>query len=79
MILFREHRGLLSDSMLTVKEVQSHDDILKIINFNIEWYSKIRIEFYCYDDRIDWNTYIVMAKTKDDKEVVVGFTNSDIL
>lgn len=80
MILFREHRGLLSDSMDSVKEVSSVEDILNIINSDIEWYSDLRLEFYGYDNRIDWNTYIVMAQTKDKKgEVVVGFINYDIL
>jgi len=69
-MLFREHRGSLEDSMKTVTNVESLKDIEKICNFKGEY----KIKYYCFDDRINWNTYIV---TCDDK--VIGFTNGIVL
>jgi hypothetical protein len=58
-ILFREHRGGLQEAMKTVQEVSCLEDIEKIKNIPDEFKGKLRIEHYCYDRRIDWDTYII--------------------
>jgi hypothetical protein len=64
----REHRGLLADSMETVIEIeQTHDALTSSIRdsildfWNIEK-EKIIVKPYGYDDRIKWNTYIVIIE-----------------
>jgi hypothetical protein len=71
-ILFRKHRGSLSESMTTVKEVKSLDDIYnycELDKFGIS--NNLKIEYYGEDSRINWSTYIVTHKNYG----VLGFTN----
>jgi hypothetical protein len=78
-LLFRFHRGLLKDSMDTVREILSFEQLLLMIS--IEWEfepNEIRIEKYAYDDRIQWDTRIVLAKFKSLNQIgfsPVGFLN----
>lgn len=79
---FREHRGSLSDAMETVVEINSISDIAAIINKSLDCFGKkveqIKIEFYCYDERIDWETYIVTySLSGEEKFYVAGFTNGN--
>lgn len=73
---FREHRGTLDDSMMTCKEVKDFVALVKHLEKVWgEWSmpiepSAIKVEYYCYDSRIGWNTYIVTLQGH-----VVGFTN----
>ena len=64
--LYRPHRGTLADAMEEVKEFDTYEEMLDYIQkehkigknfaFNKE---EIRIAYYGYDSRIDWETYIV--------------------
>jgi len=77
---FREHRGSLSDAMETVVEVNGISDIATIINKSWDYFGKkveqFKIEFYCYDERIDWETYIVTYRLSGEEQFyVAGFTN----
>lgn len=84
-ILFREHRGSLADSMETVVEVDSLKDLENWLNkikdiYNIE---NLKINWYTYDDRVDWDTYIVTGEFRyginDTKQrMVLGFTNGEL-
>lgn len=79
---FREHRGSLSDAMETVVEVSNISDIAAIINKSWDYFGKkveqIKIEFYCYDERIDWETYIVTYRLSGEEQFyVAGFTNGN--
>lgn len=85
-ILFRPHRGSLDAAMADVREVSCLDELVKIINTEIKpCYCKlasIDIKPYAYDDRINWDTYIVTATLWDHindcpgESFVAGFTNS---
>lgn len=75
MVLFREHRSSLSESMETVKEIESLDDIYNSTDFKkYEIVNDLRIDPYCYDSRINWDTYIVTSPDYG----IVGFTNGPI-
>jgi hypothetical protein len=67
---FREHRGSLADSMKTVVEVNGLElqQLCEKITGLDSW---IEIRPYGYDDRIGWDTYIVLMPGWG----VVGFTN----
>jgi len=67
-ILFRPHRHLLDESMQEVKTVKSLNDIRKILNLKDG--EELVLEYYCYDDRIKWETFIVTVDG-----CAVGFTN----
>lgn len=79
-MLYRDHKGSLADSMQTVIEVNSKQDIIDHLN---SWWNKLGyniysviIEYYCYDDRIGWDTYIVRQQLEGETNyTVAGFTD----
>lgn len=62
MILYRPQRGGLKEAMAEVKEFASLKDMFESVAkehdgaFELE---DMFVSYYCYDDRIDWETYIV--------------------
>ena len=78
-MLFREHRGTLADSMATAIPLASDkQSLVKYINgLNLFLDNRnigeeeIIIESYGFDERINWDTYIVRINGYG----VVGFTN----
>lgn len=74
-VLFRQHRGSLSDSMKTVQQVKSKKDIKRIIPYEVK---DINIVYYAYDDRVGWSTYIVTAELSNNERGVIGFTNGKL-
>jgi hypothetical protein len=82
MPLFRFQRGSLSDSMKTVIEVKDKKELLEVINKNLQPFGifkeeNIKIEPYCYDKRIDWDTQIVSTYCRSSPQLncVHGFLN----
>lgn len=61
----REHRGLLSESMKTVREVKDRDELLGIIQAQLRPFgvdvkpAQLHVDPYVYDDRIRWDTHII--------------------
>lgn len=43
-------------------------------------YNTLKCRYYCYDSRIDWNTYLVTADFSDGsyKQQAVAFTDSPL-
>ena len=77
MILFREHRGSLKASMKTVVEINSMEELkekLKEAFPDVEM-DDIWFEEYTYDDRIGWDTKLVMATNKEYGSFIVGYSN----
>ena len=79
----REHRGLLSDSMETVREIEPNKEgIFNCIKESFKNWptmsdikeNEIHIDRYGYDDRIGWDTYIVTI----DGYGVFGFADGGI-
>jgi len=75
---FRWHRGSLDDSMQTVVDFESFDGLVSILratpytpSFDT---SDIKVEKYCYDPRIEWDTYIVTIDGN-----AIGFTDGPLL
>ena len=64
---YRPHRGALADAMKEVREFKSFDELLdhviKELNFFehdfVIDHTTVHVEKYCYDERIEWDTYIV--------------------
>ncbi len=57
---FRFHRGSLTDSMATVIEVDSLEELMPLIDFDLPSdRAYLTCTWYAKDDRIDWDTYIV--------------------
>lgn len=74
-MLFRQHKGSLAESMETLVKVDTLEDIIKVSPFTEFGYIlNLNIEHYCYDDRIDWDTYIIT----DERYGVIGFTNGEV-
>lgn len=82
---FRFNRHLLEDSMKTVCEFNTLHELLDIINKDLSsWSTKslqlkdLVIEHYCFDTRINWDTYMITAFSKLNRGVI-GFTNGKVL
>lgn len=78
-MLFRFHRGGLMESMQTAKEVRDIAGICQLMNktgfslfCNIITPDMLSIRYYGYDQRVDWNTWIVLFNGAP-----VGFTNGN--
>lgn len=74
-MLFREHKGSLDKSMKTVVELKDIDELVKYISDMLQPFGmsvtpdSLHTQPYGYDNRIDWETYIVTL----DGYGVVGF------
>jgi hypothetical protein len=59
---FRFHRELLKESMETVIEVSCLEDVKRRYNennlFPIDIIKCVKV---CFDERIDWDTYMIIA------------------
>lgn len=61
-VLYRPQKGTLADAMAEVKEFSSLEEMFEYLvkdSENAFDISDIYISYYCYDERIDWKTYIV--------------------
>lgn len=78
-LLFRFHRGGLEESMQTVIEIETFDQLVAHITSNYDVpAAKITVSKYIYDDRINWDTYIVnltMGLDVEQSTHPVGFLN----
>lgn len=80
MFLYRDHRNSLKNSMKTVQEFQNKQELLDYLVKSWRKYAvdldtrKIKVEWYCYDTRIEWDTHIVTYADGG----VFGFTNCAI-
>ena len=77
-MLYREHRGLLAESMETVKEFQTLDELKEHIK--LEWcgydvVTSIEFQHVGFDVRINWDTYNVIGKFKNYGETIIGMSN----
>lgn len=74
-LLFRFHKGGLDESMETVQVIKSFEQLIIIVT---EWWdsplSKISIKPYAYDDRIQWDTQLVMIHVGE-SSYPVGYLN----
>lgn len=72
-VLYRPIRSGLDEAMREVKEFDSLKDMFEYIINNSTCYSKnlldYYVSYYCYDERIDWETYIVTTIFMDGKNV----------
>jgi hypothetical protein len=76
-VKFREHRGSLEESMATVVELESMDDLrqrCRDLVTDAKLLDEIRLVFLCYDSRVNWDTYIVFIPGYG----VLGHTNGEL-
>jgi hypothetical protein len=65
MRLVREHRGGLDESMTTVRPVRDREHLIEVIRESLAPFGKIvesaqiSVGPYCFDPRIEWDTYII--------------------
>jgi hypothetical protein len=81
---FRAHRGGLAESMATVIEVQTRAELEKyIVDTSAPFERQLRsliaenglyVRPYGYDERIGWDTHIVILQGYG----VLGFTDGDL-
>lgn len=63
MTKFRWHRGGLAESMATVVDVPHRDALIAVVSggLGLAGTNAIAVEPYGYDDRIGWDTHIVLV------------------
>ena len=79
-VLYRPQRGTLAEAMAEVKKFSSIKEMIEYLvqdNKKAFSVSDVYISYYCYDDRIDWETFIVTVarygKEKYDHPQAIGF------
>jgi len=83
MTLFRPQKRTLAEAMGEVEEINSLNELIEKIKTDLSIFkhsfsissNTVHVEFYCYDKRINWNTYIVTL----DGYGVIGFTNGPLI
>jgi hypothetical protein len=86
-MLYRDHRGSLADSMDTVREFNTLDELQQYLSD--EWkhsykgidkkVEEIKIEYIGYDKRINWNTWHVSIRvTNEENFWVAGMLNGKV-
>ena len=76
---YRDHRGNLLDSMATVQEVNSVEEIKQHLNKFFNQFGKsvgeIKFEYVCYDERVGWDTYFVLQRLEGEEDFTVAGTS----
>ena len=72
---YRHHRGLLAESLATVVELADRAALVQHLQQTYGAMEPVRddlieVQWYAYDSRIDWQTYIVLLNGSP-----VGFTD----
>ena len=70
-MIFRPQRGGLAESMEDAVSIPS--TLVGLAAFLKEPAGDIEVDYYEYDDRIDWQTYVVKVRG-----YAVGFTNQEV-
>jgi hypothetical protein len=79
---YRDHKGNFRESMLTVQEVQSIEDIKTHLNAFytsfLMFVEEIKLVHIGYDDRNGWDTYYVMQRLGGEQLfTVAGMTDGN--
>ena len=73
---YRDHRGTLKESMKTVIEVSSINDIICHLNKDYKRFNKkikeIKFERVGLDERIKWDTYYVLQRFKGENNFTIA-------
>mgnify|MGYP000078150325 FL=1 len=78
MALFRKHRGGLVESLETVKEVESLNDVADYCSNDISGRpTDLECKYQCMDDRIGWDSYIITGVIYGSR-CVLGFSNNNL-
>ena len=80
---YRDHRGSLSDSMETVQEVSTIEEIKQHLNKFYNQFGKsvveIKFEHVGMDDRINWDTYYVLKRLDKETDFTVAGMSDGVL
>jgi hypothetical protein len=73
-VLFRFQRGGLTESMATIQEFSTLEELARIVSETYpEDARSISVKPYCFDERIGWDTHIVSLGGD-----AIGFTDGPI-
>lgn len=80
---YRDHKGSLDESLQTVIEVNSINEIKDHLNefynpFGLE-VEEIKFKYTCMDNRIGWNTWYVLQRFEGEKSFSVAGMSDGIL
>ena len=81
-VTFRPNSRTLDDALSKATSFQTKAELQDWIQKRFQYGSRLKevvIEYYCYDRRIKWDTWIVTVKLNDeDGERVIGYTNGEL-
>ena len=80
-IKFRFHRGSLEEAMSTCVDVMTYQELFDLVYDRLGSYANVvtlEIHYYGYDNRIGWETYIVIAIDNNGLKFPIGFTNGKL-
>jgi hypothetical protein len=74
---YRDHTGSLSDSMETVQEVSTIEEIKEHLNNKFhkafgQSVEEIKFQYACMDKRVNWDTYYVLQRLKGETDFTVA-------
>lgn len=82
-MLYRDHRGSLADSMETIQEIDSIEQLKqhldKIWAKTGHKITEVKFEYMCFDSRTDWKTYYVLQRFEGENDFVVAGMSDSIL
>jgi len=73
---YRDHAGSLADSMETVQEVSTIEQIKQHLNKFFNQFGKsvaeIKFKYDSFDNRINWDTYYVLQRLEGENDFTVA-------
>jgi len=79
---YRDHRKGLDESMETVQDFYSVEEIKKYLNSIYEplgEVAEIKFRYVCFDDRINWDTYYVLKRLNGSEQfTVAGYSDGTL-
>lgn len=79
MALYREHRGLLEDTLKTIITVNSLDDIKQHYTNDQEFnvLTDYKCEYYAPESRVKgWESTYIITVNYNGQQIVIGFSNA---
>ena len=80
MLTFRWHRHTLDESLATAVKVNTFSELHQLVEEKLSQFIEVKkeditIKYYCFDDRINQETYLVTLKDYG----VLGMINGDLM
>lgn len=80
---YRDHRGTLEESLKTVQQFNTKDELISHLNSIYRQFNRtiaeIKFEHFGFDDRTQWDTYEVMQRLEGETHFTVAGMSDGIV